>query len=262
LTGHDQENRMPFAADLYYQLSSRAVASTRPPVALIHGAGGTHLYWPSEVRRLTGERVYALDLPGHGKSGQGVAERSSITAGAAALLNWMDALKLETAALIGHSMGSAIALTLALDAPERVARLGLLGGGPRLKVHPDLLALTAAPETYPQAAQLITEWSYAETVPAAFKQRSLTRLLEVSSEVLHADLLACNAFDIRSRLSEIHCPTLILTGEADRMTPPKFARALAEAIPNSRLHLIPQAGHMLMLERPQETAAILSKFLG
>ena len=70
---------MPVAADLYYHIYEGSEEGRRPPVVLIHGAGGTHLHWPSEVRRLPGYRVLALDLPGHGKSGGAGSNRSRPT---------------------------------------------------------------------------------------------------------------------------------------------------------------------------------------
>src|SRR5512144_1734171 len=103
---------MPVAASLYY-FSHNEDERSRPPIILIHGAGGTHLSWPPEVRRLPDQRVYAVDLPGHGKS-EGIG-RQSISAYARNLVAFMDAAKLSKAVIVGHSMGGAVALTLGLD---------------------------------------------------------------------------------------------------------------------------------------------------
>src|SRR5512140_3865565 len=122
---------MPSAAGLYY-FAHGAELVTLPPVILIHGAGGHHLYWPAQVRRLHGERVFALDLPGHGKSA-GVGHHS-VQDYSAEVLAFMDAMKFSRAVLVGHSMGGAVALQAALDAPERMLGLGLLGSAARLRV--------------------------------------------------------------------------------------------------------------------------------
>ena len=114
---------MPTAAGLYY-FAHGASDATRPPIILIHGAGGHHLSWPPQVRRLLGERIFAVDLPGHGKSA-GVG-RHTIEDYAAAILDFVAALKLSTVVLIGHSMGGAIALRAAIEAPGQVMGLGLL----------------------------------------------------------------------------------------------------------------------------------------
>ena len=123
---------MPVAAEIYYSIHADSSGDQRPPVVLIHGAGGTHLFWPSEVRRLAGYRVYSLDLPGHGKSGgRGL---QTISAYRQAVCAWLEAVGLHSAVFVGHSMGSAIALTLALDDPEHVLGLGLIGASARLRV--------------------------------------------------------------------------------------------------------------------------------
>ena len=137
---------MPVAASLYY-FSHLEEEYLRPPIVFIHGAGGNYLHWPPEIRRLTGQRIFAPDLPGHGKS-DGVG-RQSIDDYAQCILDFLDALHIHKAILIGHSMGAAIALTLALDHPRRVLALGLIGGGARLKVSPDLIQNSSSPATLP-----------------------------------------------------------------------------------------------------------------
>ena len=124
---------MPFATSLYYQ-SFDGQSSTKIPVVLIHGAGGNHLSWPSEIRRLHGYRIYALDLPGHGKS-EGIGLQS-IDAYAQAVISWVEAINLNKAFFIGHSMGSAIALTLAHRYSEQVIGLGLIGSSTKFPVNP------------------------------------------------------------------------------------------------------------------------------
>ena len=134
---------MPINANIYY-FEHQGEGTRKPPVVLIHGAGGTHLHWPAPIRRLPEYPVYALDLPGHGKSeGRG---QQSITAYAQCVLDWMDSLQMHKAVFIGHSMGGAVALTLGLQHPERVLGLGLVGTGARLKVAPAILEYAAREE--------------------------------------------------------------------------------------------------------------------
>src|SRR5512140_865762 len=124
---------MPTAAGLYY-FSIGAGDLSRPPVILIHGAGGHHLYWPPEIRRMPGERLFAVDLPGHGRSA-GVAHHA-IRDDAAAIVGFMDVLHLNRAALVGHSMGGAVALEAAIHWPNRVLGLGIIGSAAHLRVSP------------------------------------------------------------------------------------------------------------------------------
>jgi len=120
---------------LYYAEKRGGVAD-QPPLVLVHGAGGSHLDWAPELRRLRGARVIALDLPGHGKSS--APGRDSIPAYARDVITLLDALNIPRAVLVGHSMGGAVAQQAALDWPERVAGLALLGTGSKLPVDPAL----------------------------------------------------------------------------------------------------------------------------
>lgn len=250
---------MPTIADLYYHLYEGSRLGRNPAVVLIHGAGGTHLYWPAEVRRLPGQRVYAPDLPGHGKSaGRG---RQSISSYAELLLEWLTALGIHSAVFIGHSMGSAIAMTLALDFPQRVNGLVLVGAGARLKVSPQLLDAVASPTTYLNAVRLAVEWSFSAETPRKLRDLAEKRMAETRQSVLLADFKACHEFDVTDRLVQIQKPTLILCGAEDKMTPVRNSQYLAEKIPGSELVLIPQAGHMVQLEQPHRLLEATRDFL-
>ncbi len=250
---------MPTAAGLYY-FAHGTELDDEPPVILIHGAGGTYLHWPPEVRRLEGRRIYALDLPGHGKS-DGVGKQS-IEEYARAVVDFMKALKLRSAVLVGHSMGGAIALTLALKYRRRVLALGLIGTGARLRVAPAILESTSSPATFQTAVQMITDWAFGPETDPERKALAAQRMAETRPAVLHGDFLACDAFDVMDRLEKISIPTLILCGTEDKLTPPRYSEYLHEHIPSSRLVLVEGAGHMVMLERPYAVAEALQNLLG
>jgi pimeloyl-ACP methyl ester carboxylesterase len=250
---------MPIAADLYYQIHQGGEEGQKPPVILIHGAGGSHLHWPIEVRRLPRYRVFALDLPGHGQSGG--RGQQSIAGYAAEVAGWLEAAGLHSAVFVGHSMGSAIALSLALDYPEHVVGLGLVGAGARLQVNPTLLESAANPTTFHNAVEMTVQWSYGPEAPANLVELAARRMAEIRPSVLHGDFLACTTFDESDRIASIHSPTLVLCGAEDRMTPQRQAQFLAANIPGAHLVVIPGAGHMVMLEQPQATANALQGFL-
>jgi pimeloyl-ACP methyl ester carboxylesterase len=229
------------------------------PVVLLHGAAGTHLSWPVQVRYLPGCRVYALDLPGHGKSGGEPCR--SIEDYARRLVIWMEGLDLSGVTLVGHSMGSAIAMQVALAQPHWVAALVLAGAAPRLKVNPALIELAATPETYLMAMERIVAWSFSRGAPQRLMELALKRMGETPQAVLLADLLACDAFDIEGRLDEIQAPALVVCGAEDRMTPLRGAQALAQGLRQGQMEVVADAGHMLMLEQPLAFAAILEAFI-
>lgn len=248
---------MPAAAGLYY-FPHGADNYSRPPVILIHGAGGTHLHWPPQIRRLHDQRIFAVDLPGHGRS-EGVGHQT-IEDYAENILEFMKAVKLNSAVLVGHSMGSAIALTVAIRSPRLVSGLGLVGGGSRLRVSPAILQSAANPSTFPDAVHMVSEFSFSAHASAKLKELAEQRLSGTRPTVLYGDFLACNAFNVTDQLAGISAPTLIVCGAEDRMTPPKYSELLRDNIPNARMEITANAGHMVMLEQPELVASVLADF--
>ncbi len=249
---------MPIASGLYYAFHQGSDLET-PPVVLIHGAGGCSLHWPVAVRRLPRHRVFALDLPGHGKSeGRG---QQSIGAYARQIQEWLLSLNLPRAVFIGHSMGAAIALAIALEYPEHTLGLGLLGAGVRLPLPEAVLADSLNAATYHKAVRTIVALAFSPAADPRLVELAAIRMSETRPSVLHGDFLACAAFDVAEQLGEIAQPTLILCGADDQLTPPRYSQLLASLIRNSRLDILPQAGHMVMLEQPQAVAERLAQFL-
>ncbi|HEU4384204.1 MAG TPA: alpha/beta fold hydrolase [Anaeromyxobacteraceae bacterium] len=246
------------AAGIFHADSAPAAASG-PPLLLVHGAGGTHRSWPEAMRALPGRRVIALDLPGHGGS-PGPA-KAEVAGYARSVLGLLDALRLGTAAVAGHSMGGAVALTLALEAPARVAALCLVGTGARLRVSQAILQATADPPALARAADSIAAWSLGPSAGEALQREVLEGLLAAGPGVVHGDFAACNAFDVMGRLGEIRVPSLVVCGAEDRLTPPKYSEFLRDRIAGARLELIQGAGHMVMLEAPGAVARLVEGFL-
>ena len=229
---------------LHYQHHRGALQPKSPPLVLVHGAGGNLMHWPGELRRLPDHEVYALDLPGHGRSGG--SGRMEIGAYAEVVREFADALELPAFVLGGHSMGGAIALEFARRYGGRLAGLILVATGARLRVAPEILA--GVQDDFEGTTALLAAWAHGEHVDPNLQRIYLRRLREVDPQVLSDDFVACNAFDRRADVAAITTPTLIFCGDADRMTPVKYSQFLAAEMPDARLIILPGAGHMAMLE--------------
>jgi pimeloyl-ACP methyl ester carboxylesterase len=214
------------------------------PVILIHGAGENHLVWPAGLRRLPETTVYALDLPGHGKSGgDGCTSIKDYVAG---LAQFLDCINAPRAILIGHSMGGAIAQLFALTHPLRTAGLVLIATGAKLRVAPQLLDWALS--DLPAAAEMVSRMEWGPNVPEQIVRLGKQQVLANRPEVLHGDYLACDSFDVRERLRDIKAPTLIVAGTVDQLTPIKYATFMAEQLRDARLVSVPDTGHMVMIE--------------
>lgn len=250
---------MPVSANLYYAQHT-AGEPEQKPVILIHDAGSTHQSWPAELRRLPGQTVFALDLPGHGNSG-GVGYQS-VGAYCGALVEFLASLNLYQAVFVGHGLGAAISLTLALDFPQHVAGLGLISAGASFRVPPNLTDYLSSPTTLLNARELIQRLRLSPYTPARAAQQAEEILAKTRPSVLYGDWLACEQFDLHDRLSELSLPALVVCGEQDRLTPPGQARHLAQVLENAQLRLIRAAGHLALQEQPAALAAALTDYLG
>jgi pimeloyl-ACP methyl ester carboxylesterase len=250
--------------DAFVATGGREYDSRLPTVVLIHGAGFDHSAWALQSRWFAhhGFSVLVPDLPGHGRSAGGalrsIAEMADWTA---ALL---DAAGAGRAHLIGHSMGSLIALETAARHPEKVSALGLIGTAATMTVGPDLLKAAEADEE--AAIDMVSIWGLGfdaelggSLAPGLWMHGTAQRVLQhCASGVLFSDLDACNSYrDALAAAAKVTVPTTVILGERDMMTPAKAGKALAAAIANARTIVLPGAGHMLMTERPDELLAAI-----
>ena len=248
---------MPITAGLYYFVHE--AASAKAPVILIHGAGGSHLSWPPELRRLPHRNTYSIDLPGHGKS-EGYGEQT-VLAYARQLVEWMREMNLYRVILCGHSMGGAIALKVASLDPEHISGLCLLGVGVRLSIPDNILENLSNPTTIPTALSSILSLSFSsETAPRLVELVS-KRFLSVRPSVLKGDFLACKEFDGTKYEQSVQHPMICLAGAQDQLVPLRYVQLLVSKNPGAELSVIPGVGHMLMLENPSQVLIRLITFL-
>jgi len=254
--------------DSYAYTGSRAFDPALPTIVFVHGAANDHGVWALQSRYFAhhGHNVLAVDLPGHGRSGGEALP--SVAAIADWLVAFLDAMRVERAILVGHSMGALAALDMAGKHPGRVAKLALLGAAVPMPVSEMLL--DAAKQNDHVAFELINGWSFSpgdhlggNRLPGVWMTGNAMRLMERSRPgVLHTDLLACNGYaDGLTAAAEICGPVLLLLGQRDQMAPAKNSSALIAALTNKRVVTIADCGHSLMTEAPDDVLDALREFL-
>ena len=222
----------------------------------IHGAGGCRDVWHYQMRHFSG--CDAVTLPGH----PGGALRSSIDEYREWLHGYILEKKYGNTVLAGQSMGGAIALSYAMAHPGEIGGLVLIGTGARLRVIPGFLKiLSGNVDKPPSWYRDIVSPLYAG-IEQSIRDLVLDRVCAFPVSVHLNDFLCCDRFDIMDKISSINLPVLIISGESDTMTPVKYSRYLADRIPGSRLVIIPEAGHMVFLEKPDEVNREIEKSFG
>ena len=253
---------------VYAATGGRTPTDDQPAVLFVHGAAMDHTVWSLQARYFAhhGRRVLALDLPGHGRS-EG-PPLTTVPDMAGWLHRAMVASGIEQAALVGHSMGALVALEAAAGRPENVWALALLAVALPMAVHPDLLVSAEADEHL--ALERVTGWGHGRRAkiggaraPGMWLTGGTLRLLERAGDhVLFTDLTACDAYDGGLDLAaHVQCPTLLLLGERDRMTPASGASGLATAIAGAETVVLPACGHMIMAERPDQVLDALIEII-
>lgn len=231
--------------------------AAKPAIVFIHGAGCDRTGWVLPARWFAhhGWSVLAPDLPGHGLS-KGAA-LTSIADMAAWLEHLLDAAKIERAALVGHSMGGAIAIEAAAKLGSRITGLGLIGTAAAIPVG---AALLEAAQTAPDAAyDMMTTWALSAAakrgsnpMPGMWMSGGVRRIFGTNApSVLATDLAACAAWTSGpTAAAEIKCPTQVILGALDVMTPPKKGEDLAKLISGVCVTRLAGIGHMIPQEAP------------
>ena len=253
------EGKPAFAYTAAHELDA-----AKPTVVFVHGAGLDHSSFALQSRYFGyhGWNVLALDLPGHGRS-EG-PPLPSIGEMADWVVEVLNNLKIQKAVLVGHSMGSLIALDAAARHPQRVERIALIAVAYPMKVTEQFL--DAARRNDLAAFDMHTIWGHAAQVPLGANPNpgmwmygdNLARLRRLAPGVLHNDLKASNDFVFSGTLQ---CPVLFVLGKRDVMTPPRAAQALLDKLSNSKVEIAELSGHGLMGEVPDATLDALVAFL-
>lgn len=243
---------------IHYLTGVNGVAPERRSLVFVHGAGSNGMVWQNQRRGLDrGVNTICLDLPGHGQShGEGcttIAEYSRW------VIRFLQRLELSGPILVGHSMGGAVVLEVAIEYPEEMAGLILIGSGARLRVSSEIFRGIEA--DFKAAASQLVQWCYGPGASEKVVKWGLEQLLTEQPEVMLDDFKACNEFDRLSNISSIKHPALVVCGSEDSMTPPKYSHYLADNLLRATLRIIEGAGHMVMVENAFKVNASVLKFL-
>jgi len=259
----DLDGKRAFAYTAAHELDPK-----KSSVVFVHGAGLDHSSFALQSRYFGyhGRNVIALDLPGHGRS-EGPPLPSI-----EAVADWLSAvlrkLKIEKASIVGHSMGSLVALEFAARHPAQCERIALIAIGYPMKVTE--VFLEAARNDDYAAFDMSTIWGHAAQVPLGRDPNpgmwmygdTLARLERLAPGVLYNDLKACNDYSTGAEsAAKVKCPALFILGRRDVMTPPRAAKLLQEKIAGARTVEIAPSGHTLMAEAPDATLDALIGFI-
>jgi pimeloyl-ACP methyl ester carboxylesterase len=228
-----------------YWTGRKGLLEGRETVLFIHGAGGGQYTWSYQKGFFEKEfNPIIIELPGHGESG-GEGEQE-IGKYAGHVLSFIKALGVQQVFLVGHSMGGAIVQTLALSHPEVIKGIVLVGTGARLKVLP--MILEGIRNNFAETVLKINRFAFSRKAPSDLIEKGVSFMLQCRAEVLYGDFLACDRFDVVQEVEKIVLSTFILCGEDDQLTPVKYSQFLQSRIKGSTLEVLPNAGHMVMME--------------
>jgi 3-oxoadipate enol-lactonase len=243
--------------------------ASQSSVVLLHGLGASCTSWQLQIPPLTqaGFRVIAPDAPGFGKSNY-TGGNSSIAAMATRIADFIRALGIPAYSVVGISMGGTLALQLAFDHPEAIQKMILVNTFARLQVEnprilPYVLLRMILVHTLglPAQARTVAQRIFPHPDQEFLRQELMKEVAQADVHAYRAAMRALGRFDVRKWLCEIHCPTLIITGEADNTVPPPNQDLLARSIPGSRQVYIPQAGHAVTVEKPEQFNPLMLEFL-
>lgn len=254
---------------IFYANGDVAWQSGQPALCLIHGAAMDHTVWTLFSRYFArrGYNVFAPDLSGHARSAGELYP--TIPAMGEWLLAAIDAAGLEQVAVAGHSMGSLVALEAASQAPERIEKLLLLGTAVPMPVGEPLL--TAAQNNEQASRDMVSIFGHAyasrlggNPVAGISVLNTALALMELAGDdVMYTDLKACNEYtNGLEAAAAVTAQTSLILGKLDRMTPPAAARSLIENLTSATVYRLPDSGHMMMAEQPEETLQAMKSALG
>jgi pimeloyl-ACP methyl ester carboxylesterase len=232
--------------------------SAKSTIVFIHGAGGSSTFWSAQVQGLVARaNTVALDLPGHGRSGEN--GKTKIEDYVQAVIDFIKQVDMPTPIPCGLSMGGAITQQLLLDYQDQFKAGILISTGAKLKVAAAIFE--AIENDYNGFVDMVGKLAASKKAGPGLVQSIKDEMTRCKPEITYGDFKACNRFNIIERLSSIKIPVLVVSAQDDKLTPPKYADVLEKTIKNAARAHIMDAGHVVPIEKPAEVNQAIMEFL-
>ena len=250
---------MPFleykGKKVFYQIKE---AETDQAIIFIHGSGENSYVWNNQLAKLDlNYKLIAIDLPSHDQSDN--FSELSLELYVEVIKNLVNNLELKKVILAGHSLGGAVIQSYYFNYPDEVYALILVGTGARLRVSP--IILTSLQNNFQEFLDGLPIGGFYRRTSKEIINEYIAETLKTDRQVTYNDYKICDDFDVMDKMSLIDVPCLIICGNEDRLTPPKYSKYFHEKIKNSELRIIDKASHMVMLEKPEELNQVIKEFV-
>lgn len=240
---------------IFYQTRE---SNTNSTIIFIHGSGGNSNIWKYQLNdSILNHNLIAVDLPSHDQSE--IFPELSIELFVDVIKFLLNQLNLKKVIFAGHSLGGAIVQSYYFKYPEDIIALILIGTGSRLRVSPAILNLLKS--NFQEFLEGLPIGSFYHRSSKQLIDEHLSEISKTDPKVIYSDFKMCDNFDVMDKLNSIDVPCLIICGNEDKLTPPKYSKFFKDNLKKSKLSIIKNAGHMVMLEKPNELNHAICEFL-
>ena len=240
---------------IYYQFKEK---EEKKAIIFIHGSGENSIVWKGQLNDLNlNYNLIAIDLPSHAESDD--FPELSLDLYVDVIKKLVDFLNLKKIVLCGHSLGGAIVQEYFFKNQKEVSALILCGTGARLRVSP--MILNSLKNNYQEFLNGLPMGAFYRKTSKEIKKTLVIEIAKTNPEVTFADFTICDNFDVMDKVASINVPCLIVCGNEDKLTPIKYSQYFKDKIKDSKLVVIKDAGHMVMLEKPNEVNKAIEEFI-